>query len=854
MSAEVAPLQGALPRVLSLSINAAQSATCPSPASALRDDLLNWIDSLEKALLRTTDSGAEVDQALQKLAKSKAQFESTDAFSVFLTAGAIKEKTGALMLDAARALRGCQSTSGSWEQEVLSLRHTLQEEIWPKLEAAEDVLDDQAAALQSGELSGDAVKPAMHELLEQIGVSLGGGRREELESLKFAVKKASWQAKADRDSPKSNHRHNARVALLHQLLATLDKDAAAQTPSGPAATLQVHPLERVNTFEFKAPLSRQDSASGPDTPRAHYHPPSEVSKETQAFLAPGYLTSLRSPVPGTVAAEQQQQPRSLSRSRSPSPSPSPLKPSPRRYSMPDALSTASLASTPAGRRAPCRNDSFLSTPGSVTSVASSRRASRAGESRTTDFSEFYDYHLMGSPSLQRSVPPSPPPSPPPTGNLTPRRPPPPPLRRRTDSLSNWVEDSLATVGCEERADGAGSPSPFSDADSGHLSHIAGMTDANLSAITTQLELEPTWRKLQVAAPGSDLPSRPVTPPQDDEAASLPPGTSMSPQVDPAVLERAPSSGVKCTVMKMEQAAQDQHRMSETLRHWLKREPSEQPGTDRYEEYFGGGTRSRSRTPTRRSTMADSDIISCASTPNKLRPHGLDSVPWTPQSIQRRRSSTSALSMPTGSMLSGRTPASAATGTPQDVIASSRRRQSRTPRVLAKNEEVMEASIPMLVDSALHAGAMSTRLESLLVLAKICWPPELEPAELDCCDDASKRFVARCDLLASTGQLPALVQLLALEDEDEDDMRVAACRTITGAATSEIACELVIEAGAPELLVNMLCTSCNLELLEAAVVALLQVVGCNDERLFICSANLDLIRVLIDLMEAAKDHL
>lgn len=46
------------------------------------------LSSLEKALLRTTDSGAEVDQALQKLAKSKAQFQSTDAFSVFLTAGA----------------------------------------------------------------------------------------------------------------------------------------------------------------------------------------------------------------------------------------------------------------------------------------------------------------------------------------------------------------------------------------------------------------------------------------------------------------------------------------------------------------------------------------------------------------------------------------------------------------------------------------------------------------------------------------------------------------------------------------------------------------------------------------------
>jgi hypothetical protein len=51
---------------------------------------------------------------------------------------------------------------------------------------------------------------------------------------------------------------------------------------------------------------------------------------------------------------------------------------------------------------------------------------------------------------------------------------------------------------------------------------------------------------------------------------------------------------------------------------------------------------------------------------------------------------------------------------------------------------------------------------------------------------------------------------------------AACRTITGAATSELAADVIVGAGAPELLVEVLCTSRNLELLEAAVVALLQV--------------------------------
>jgi hypothetical protein len=55
-----------------------------------------------------------------------------------------------------------------------------------------------------------------------------------------------------------------------------------------------------------------------------------------------------------------------------------------------------------------------------------------------------------------------------------------------------------------------------------------------------------------------------------------------------------------------------------------------------------------------------------------------------------------------------------------------------------------------------------------VLAKICWPPEADPSEVDLCDAASKRFVARCDLLASTGKLPSIVAILRLEDEDGDD--------------------------------------------------------------------------------------
>jgi len=803
--------EGRLERMPTLGGFAATQRGLLDPSSAWFDDLLSWLARLEKAARAVPVGEAALEQALVKLCKYRSQCEKMDRFAAFLGAEGIRRKTGDVVSEVAGAVSAHPSAPDRARQEVLALRHELEDDLWEQLEAVDAALSENAEALQGGELAEEEVKPAMRKLLLQAGASTGDDVAEEVEGLRFALKKAAWQAKADRDSPKSNHRHQARVALLNQMLEVLEADIADGSVTKTLAATQPSPPPPAalnsTAFEF---MRVAEYAVDPPTPRAHQHPRTdEFSSETEALCNTEFM---HSPVPGP-----------------PLPSQAFESPKPKLHSRRVSLSGLSVAS-------------FASTPGSTTSVISSRRASRTGESRTTDFSEFYDYHLMGSPAPSpRRASPTASPGGGGVGAASSKR----PEKRRTDSLSHWVEgsDSGHVVVSSQQ----GSPVPkvskhasAAEPTPGH-GHVAAMTEANLTAITTQLELGDGQRS------GGSV-SRPVTPPQRSETTSLPPGTPMTPSVSSSFggPPRQHSSSVKRAVQKLEQATHDQQRMSDTLRHWLKKESPVQVGSARYHEYFSGSrTPGSSRGPGRSTRCSEVDSISCASTPNRLSKHGL-SFPWTPQSSQRRRLSRTSASTPRVSTPGGQfsprasSTTSAAAGTPQDIIAVSRRRLSRsqTPAVLAENEEAMERSIPILVDSALEAPRLSDRLESLMVLAKICWPPEADPSEVDLCDAASKRFVARCDLLASTGKLPSVVAILRLEDEDGDDdeassgdeMRVAACRTITGAATSELAADVIVGAGAPELLVEVLCTSRNLELLEAAVVALLQGPTINMQKL------------------------